>query len=142
MNQGSAPSVLIVEDHALIALDLQAMLQNYAACAVVVAYSVKTALTMLSTQSFDVALLDLRLEDGDSFPVAKALLQLGVPFAFATGYQSLSMLPVELQSMPVISKPYSERDVERVLTQLLQQTKAVSRREEPSMGNGVAIKQH
>ena len=114
------PSVLIVEDHALIALDLQEMLHKCRARATMIAYSVKDALMLLSGQRFDVAFLDLQLVDGDSFPVAIALAQLNTPFAFSTGYQTLNMLPVELQNRPVIYKPYQERDVESVLKQMLQ----------------------
>lgn len=117
--QGAGPSVLIVEDHALIALDLEVMLQNCGALSTVVAYSAEGALTLLKRQRFDVAFLDLQLEDGDSLPVAKMLAELKVPFAFSTGYQTLNMVPDELQDRPVIFKPYNERDVENVLKQLL-----------------------
>lgn len=119
---GAEPSVLIVEDQVLIALDLQVMLHNCGASATVIAYSVKNALSLLAGQRFDAAFLDLRLDDGDSFPVAIALAELSVPFAFATGYQDVNMVPVELQSRPVIYKPYHESDVASVLKQLLQQS--------------------
>ena len=118
--QGAELTVLIVEDQALIALDLQVILQNCGVTATVIAYSAKGALALLAGQGFDVAFLDLQLEDGDSFPVALALAQINTPFAFSTGYQTLNMLPVELQDRPVIYKPYLERDVENVLKQMLQ----------------------
>ncbi|MNY83802.1 hypothetical protein D3C86_2268260 [compost metagenome] len=52
------------------------------------------------------------------FPVAKLLMERGVPLVFATGY-GRDGLPPEWQGHAVIVKPYSVQDIERALTPLL-----------------------
>jgi CheY-like chemotaxis protein len=47
---------------------------------------VDEALSLLGELHFDVAVLDVKLDGGDSFPVADALVACGTPFLFATGY--------------------------------------------------------
>ena len=47
-----------------------------------------TALTLVETEAVDCAVLDYKLIDGTSLPVADALLERGVPFLFASAYGS------------------------------------------------------
>ena len=64
--------VLIVEDEALIAMDLEAILQD-AGYRVLVANSVPAALEMVSHQETDVAILDINLGRSTTFDLADAL---------------------------------------------------------------------
>ena len=53
---------------------------------VVIARSVADALRALDTRPFQVALLDMRLGQDLSIPVAERLVTLGVPFGLLTGF--------------------------------------------------------
>lgn len=108
-------SLLVVEDHVLIALDLENMLLDLGATQVSVAYSVDQALQLIATTAFDGALLDVRLGGAASLPVAIALRDAGIPFAFATGYNAAGMIPEEFRTQPVIPKPFQQQTLLQVL---------------------------
>lgn len=114
LRRPDGPSVLVVEDHALIALDLEAILLDLGAAEVVVANSVDKALQLVATHVFDAALVDIRIDRGTSLDVAVALRDKGVPFAFASGYAIKEAFPAEFQTHLMIEKPYAERDVSAV----------------------------
>jgi DNA-binding response OmpR family regulator len=98
--------ILIVEDEAFIALDMQAALTD-AGCEVVgVASSVESALRMLTGKKCDAAVLDANLHGRDTGPVAEALRARGIPFVIVSGYQG-AMLAGALAGAPLISKPYN-----------------------------------
>ena len=52
------------------------------------------------------ALLDVNLGSETSIPVARRLAELGIPYAFATGYGESFRIPAELEAVPVMKKPY------------------------------------
>lgn len=81
--------VLIVEDEYLLADDLSDALSDVGAKVVGPAGSIEQATALiLSREPIDVAILDVNLRGEMVFPVADALRQRGIPFAFATGYDS------------------------------------------------------
>jgi CheY-like chemotaxis protein len=108
------PSVLVVEDHALIALDLETMLLDLGASHVTIATTVNQALHLVETQPFNAAFLDVRLGEVTSLPVAMALRDKGIPFAITTGYDSASDIPAEFRTGPHIAKPYNAQDIANV----------------------------
>ncbi len=112
--QPAGLSVLVVEEHALIALDLETMLLDLGAGQVTIANSVEHALHLVATQTFDAAFLDVWLGEKISIPVAVALRDKGVPFAIATGYDTAIDIPAEFRTGPHISKPYKVQDVSGV----------------------------
>jgi DNA-binding NtrC family response regulator len=114
-----ALSVLVVEDHALIALDLECILAGAGASHVAIAHSVAQAQRLIERTHFDAAFLDVRLGETPSLPVARTLRAIGVPFAFATGDGSANSLPLEYRTYPLITKPFQERDVCTILQTLL-----------------------
>src|SRR5918995_3283844 len=83
----SKPLVLVLEDEALIALNLQDELQDaghevagpFTACS--------AALDWLRTATPDMAILDATLNDGPCHSVAAELARRGVPFLIYSGYQ-------------------------------------------------------
>jgi CheY-like chemotaxis protein len=101
-------SVLVVEDHALIALDLETMLLDLGVDRVTIATTVNQALELVAAQNFDIAFLDVRLGDNTSIQVAYVLRDKGIPFAIATGYDTDVDIPADLRTVPVISKPYGK----------------------------------
>lgn len=106
------PRILVVEDSALVIMSLEECFQELGWDMIGPATTVAEALVWALEEGIDAALLDINLDDEMSWPVASILLNRGVPFAFATGYDAGMVLPDTLKSIPVISKPYSLKDVE------------------------------
>ena len=109
--QPAGLSVLVVEDHALIALDLEAMLLDLGAGQVTIATTVNQALHLVATRTFDAAILDVRLGENTSFDVAVALRDKRIPYAIATGYDTATDIPAEFRTGPHIAKPYNAQDI-------------------------------
>lgn len=99
--------VLIVEDNYIIALDTEDMLQELGVETVRMANSISQALTMIAERVPGYAFVDVNLGEEKSFVVAQKLRELGVPFAFATGYGSPDDFPPHFAAMPIVAKPYS-----------------------------------
>jgi CheY-like chemotaxis protein len=112
--QSAGLSVLVVEDHALIGLDLENILLELGAGEVAIANSVEQALHLVATRKFDAAFLDVRMGESSSIPVAISLRDKRVPFVIATGYDTTTELPAEFQTRPHIAKPFNENDVANV----------------------------
>lgn len=102
-------TILIVEDEPVVGMALEDMLAD-AGAAPVSAVTVEQALALLETTTIDAAILDVNLHGVQSYPVAEALAQRGVPFVFATGYGEALHAP-EFCHVPTISKPYSFPDI-------------------------------
>jgi CheY-like chemotaxis protein len=111
-------TVLIIEDHALIALDLEGILINCGVRAVAIAASTAQALELIKHTQFDLAFLDMRLPEGPTLPLAIALRDAGIPFAFATGFDSSDATFSDFQDCLMVSKPFSDADIRGVLEKL------------------------
>jgi PAS domain S-box-containing protein len=101
--------VLIVEDAVLLALELEAGLEEAGAVVVGAAADLGEAERMLGLD-FDVAVLDANLNGKSVIPVARALAARGTPFIFATGYDEAGVAP-EGFTAPVVRKPYNVRQI-------------------------------
>ena len=64
-----------------------------------------TALALVESEAVDCAVLDYKLIDGTSLPVADALLERGVPFVFASAYDLASIAP-RFAQVPCLDKVY------------------------------------
>jgi len=74
------------------------------------AYSVSDALSTLSRQHFDAAILDVELRDGTVFPVAARLAAAGTPYLFASAIY-FQAIPKAHQDAPFIGKPFQIDDL-------------------------------
>jgi CheY-like chemotaxis protein len=111
--------ILVVEDEMIVAMLLEDMLAELGCEVVGVANRVAKALAMIEQgTAFDAAVLDLNLHGEKSFPVAAALTARGRPFVFSTGYGRRGV-PDEFRRVPLVEKPYSKTDVERLLMEVL-----------------------
>jgi len=108
-------SVLLVEDHMLIALDTEGMLRELGIADVRTATDAAGALRALDQSTPDFVLLDVNLGGATSFAVAERLTALGVAFAFATGYSEQVMFPPAFRDVPKLRKPYSNEAIRHVL---------------------------
>ena len=111
--------ILVIEDEALVALQLQADLESAGHKVVGPARSLQAGMSLVDREEIDVALIDVSLGRETSAPIADRLLARNVPFAFVTGYSDTAMLPEHLRAMPRLIKPYGLSDVQRILAGLL-----------------------
>lgn len=99
--------ILIVEDEPLIAMMLEDFLEAGGMDVAGVSDSVESALAVTNEGGVDAAILDVNLSGGEkSWPVARALVEKGIPFLFATGGGDGS-IEEEFRGRPTISKPYT-----------------------------------
>ncbi len=118
MKANTRNGVLVVEDSAIIAMDVEEMLGAMGVSNITVAASCAAALDALDNATPQFALLDFKLGDGTSEPVATALSQRSIPFWFVTGYgDALERLSGSAAS-GVIQKPYSTDDLQKIVDQL------------------------
>ncbi len=115
----SRPLVLILEDEALIAINLQDELQDagyavagpFATCA--------AALEWLGTETPDTAILDAALKDGPCREVALELSRREVPFLIYSGYLEDRQLLSEFHHVTWIEKPVPSAVLVQACQQLL-----------------------
>ena len=117
---GEAPSytVLVVEDEALIALELMETLGSNGFAPFGPARSASEALTLLSRERCDAAILDVTLGHETAEPVARALYARRIPFVVVSGYEQ-SQLASELRVAPFLRKPVDTEALLRELKALL-----------------------
>lgn len=108
-------SILVVEDEMLILKSIEMTLEELGCTAIFAAASVATALALLDIERFDAAMVDVNLGGEKSYPIAKALAQRGIPFAFSTGYGDR----VDFDGRPMLRKPYVRGTLVTVLKQLV-----------------------
>jgi CheY-like chemotaxis protein len=98
--------ILIIEDEALLAFELQLVFEDEGAMVIGPAMSLLQALELVAhTAEIDAALLDVDLAGDDVYPIAELLLQRGVPFAFHTGHGSHTALTQLFPGMATLMKP-------------------------------------
>jgi PAS domain S-box-containing protein len=104
--------VLIVEDSLLLALELEAGLEDAGVEVVGCAAELSEALSMVE-RDFDVAVLDADLNGQSVAPVAEILRGMGRPFVFATGYADKAA-PMGFDA-PIVRKPYNVHQIARAV---------------------------
>ena len=100
--------VLVVEDQAPIALQLEDMLVESECQVVGPASRVGQALRLLGENVVDAAVLDLNVAGELVYPVADALDARGLPYIFATGYDP-SDVSGRYGHRTIVRKPFSRR---------------------------------
>ncbi len=109
--------VLLVEDEYLLALDLEQALEAAGAMVIGPFASVSKALAALA-QPLDLAVMNIRVRDGNTYPLAATLRGRDIPIVFATG-QDLRTEPVEWHTSRWITKPYTVEKVIELLESAL-----------------------
>ena len=105
--------VLVVEDEAMLSLNLEDMLHDLGCVVAGTAANLEDAMHMARTSHFDVALLDVNLAGKRVDPVAEEIRQRGMPIVFVTGYGKTAA------SGFVLEKPHNAADLERTLQRAL-----------------------
>ena len=105
-NQRTTKRALIVEDEALLALEVADYLTDAGFEVIGPATSVARALALIAEQGCDVAVLDVHLGKEHSEPVALELKARGTPFVVVSG-NSRDHYPAGFKDAPSLSKPVS-----------------------------------
>lgn len=104
--------ILVVEDQALVALDLQGTLEERGATVAGPCLSLPDAMRVLRTGGrIDGAILDVDLDGDEVFDLADRLRARRVPFVFHTGHADIDRLHERYADVPVLLKPARADDV-------------------------------
>lgn len=113
-------TVLILEDEPLIAMSMQALVEDQGWQVLGPFATVEAALGELEAgAAVSCALLDCNLGSEPSWPVADLLATRGVPFAFTSGQSSNDIEP-RFQGRPTFGKPIDDEKVKRFLRSVVQ----------------------
>jgi PAS domain S-box-containing protein len=110
--------ILLVEDELLVGLQTKSDLETAGHKVVALATNIEQGMDFAENLEFDFALLDIRLGDDVSAPIAEKLLDRGLPFAFVTGFEDNAILPRHLRSAPLLAKPYELSTILAVISDL------------------------
>ena len=113
----AATRIFIIEDEFMLVMLLEELLPTLGYEVAGTAASLEQALEQLPALETDMAVVDVNLAGTESFPVADALRERGIPFLFTTGYGQQG-LPERFANTPVLAKPFRRHDIEAALAGL------------------------
>lgn len=96
-------NVLIVEDNPLLADTYASIVEDTFGCAALTAASSSEAFSLLEAP-IDLALLDVEVADGVTYPLAEHILERDIPVVFVSGTDP-GKLPQRLAQAPFLRKP-------------------------------------
>jgi two-component system, response regulator PdtaR len=112
--------VLVVEDEFLLAMELEALLEQRGCRVLGPVATIDRALAVLAHHRPAVAVLDVNLRGRRATSVAAALRDQGVPFVLVTGYGEGQLNEPELKGRTRLEKPLDRRELLRVLARAVQ----------------------
>ncbi|WP_171070363.1 response regulator [Methylobacterium terricola] len=112
------PTVLLVEDDALVGLDLGEALVRAGYRTAGPVSTLADALVHLRRRPPDLAIVDVRLRDGLSSELARELHRRQVPFVVHSAWRRDTSLCPELQAAPWLAKPTLPSEVVATLSRL------------------------
>jgi CheY-like chemotaxis protein len=121
--KASGLRILIVEDEAVIALELEAMIEDLGHTVVAIAASEAEAVRLSQAKHPSLILMDVRLgRGGDGIKAAHAILQaMKVPIVFCSAYArdpGTRARMEEIQPSAILSKPIVQADLKETLERL------------------------
>jgi two-component sensor histidine kinase/DNA-binding response OmpR family regulator len=105
--------LLLVEDEALTGMMMSDMLTELGFEVIGPFGRVADAMAAVGRENFQAAVLDVNLDGEMVYPVADAVLALGVPFVFVTGY-SAEGIDRRFAQIPVLQKPIERQMLQNV----------------------------
>lgn len=111
-------TALLVEDNAMIALDIEDILLEAGVQNVRLATTLEDADHHL-TEHIDFAVLDFSVGDGTTEPLAERLKEMGIPFLFVSGFAEKVSLPTGLNDTPIVVKPFQPDELLAAIDSLL-----------------------
>lgn len=116
--------VMVVEDEFFVALDIEDVLTGLGYEMDGPYPTVREAGDGLSAKTPDCAILDVRLKDGDVFPVADALHAAAVPIIFHSGHADDQQLRKRYPSARICSKPSSPSSLQAAIEDAMAASRA------------------
>lgn len=107
--------ILVIEDELFIAMELRHMVQELGGEVLGPVNNVVAAKQLLEQSEVDGVVMDVRLDNETSAPLAEELLDGGMAVVLTTGYTD-DMLPESVRRAPRLSKPYTRSDFEQIAT--------------------------
>ena len=115
-----APRILLVEDDVLIGMMLVDMFDALGLPEPAQATTNGEALALIASESLLGALVDINLGDEKGWPIADALAERGIPFAFTSG--GGDVIPAEHAHRRLVNKPFRISDIEAALDEFSAQS--------------------
>ncbi|PWJ14448.1 response regulator [Jannaschia seohaensis] len=110
-------NILVVEDEALVALDISMILEERGAAVCGPCGTIEEAYKAIDRE-IDAAILDVDLHGRSVFPVADRLREKGTPFVFHTGRYDTETLEKRYGGVPVLEKPAGDDAIVKMLARL------------------------
>jgi CheY-like chemotaxis protein/DNA-directed RNA polymerase specialized sigma24 family protein len=116
-----ATSVLIIEDEPIIALDIEAMVEDLGHDVIGIARTHKEAIALVKTRRPGLVLADIQLADGSSGleAVNEILQSVDVPVIFITAYPERLLTGDKPEPAFLITKPFQPAAVKAAISQAL-----------------------
>ena len=111
--------ILVVEDDFLISTELDMILADAGATVVGPCRTLAQAERVIEGNQISAAILDFRLGNATTLPVAAQLHHHGIPFVFFTGQTNSSQIESACPGAKVISKPFQRRTIVAALADVL-----------------------
>jgi DNA-binding response OmpR family regulator len=118
LDSGQKTSILIVEDEPMLAFVLEEFLIESGFNVVGIAGRLNTALALIESCIFDIAILDANLAGISAGPAALALTARGLPFIVISGYLP-EQQTAAFSGAPRIQKPFRPDQLVHVLRGIL-----------------------
>jgi DNA-binding LytR/AlgR family response regulator len=123
-NSAAAPvlqgvRVLVVEDDALLLMELESILVDAGAEVIAACRSVADALAVAHRESVAAAVLDVRIGRDTIAPLARHLASCGTPFVFYTGQVGSDPAIAEWRDHPIVAKPAQAKTIVSAVVGLL-----------------------
>lgn len=109
------PTVMIVEDELLVALDLETIIEDSGYQFDGPYVSVSETNDALDRRMPQCAILDVRLKDGEVFPVADRLHGAQVPMIFHSGHADVQDLLERYPGSQICNKPSTPKQLRKAL---------------------------
>jgi DNA-binding response OmpR family regulator len=103
--------ILVVEDEAMLVLEIESALEDAGAEVVGPCMNLRQALQEVQDGEIDAAILDVNLRGEEVFPVAERLHGRGIPFLFHTAHGDRVELGARFENAPVCRKPILVEDL-------------------------------
>lgn len=103
--RGALGHAIVVEDNVVLAMELERQLYQFGFKSVRAFRDQSSCMAEATSFEADFAILDINLGGSTSFELAKQLLDRHIPVVFASGYGDGFTIPVELTSIPRLTKP-------------------------------------
>ncbi|GAB6854944.1 response regulator [Asaia astilbis] len=111
--------IFIVEDEALVALDLKYIIEDTGLTPCGPYDTVVSSMEALDEHLPDCAILDVRVSDGEIFPVADRLMTEDVPIIFYSGHADKRMLTSRYPDAQICVKPSSPQELLQAISDTL-----------------------